>query len=141
MITAVAVDSDGARVTSVAAAVWLLRARPPHLRARRPPPSGTTGPPPSPGTPPPGVWRLVFSPSLDHNLTVDCYRLEVYASSPRQLVFSQDLGKPAVVAGDCTVDISQPVSALARGLYEAVVRAVDDGTGLSSLGATVAFSR
>jgi len=154
VITAIAVDSDGARAPSAPATVVAASsttAPPPSTTS--PPPTSTTTPPPS-TTPPPVVSpppvvpslppvsrRLVFSPSLDHDSTVDRYRLDVYASSPRQLVFSLDLGKPAVVSGDCTVDISPQVSALAAGLYEAVVRAVDDGTGRSSLGAFVAFTR
>jgi len=164
VVSAVAVDSDGARVTSAPKTVVVAAAsngaststpRPPANSGASP--TGNPGPtPPSPAVPPvvPPVvvapapplakvspWRLVFAPSPDHNRIVDRYRLEVYALSPRRLVYGQDLGRPAVVGGDCTVDVSKPFSALVPGSYEAVVTAVDDATYLSSVGAKVSFTR
>lgn len=160
VITAVAVDSDGARVTSAPSTVLAgasTSTAPPVSSSTSSStgllggsstssgPSVTPPPPiviaPAPPTATVSNWRLVFSPSPDHDRTVDRYRLEVYALNPRRLVLGQDLGRPAVVAGDCTIDVSRPFSALTAGLYEAVVTAVDDATYLSSVGARASFTR
>jgi len=54
-------------------------------------------------------------------------------------IASQDLGKPAVVSGDCTADITQTFNALAAGNYIATVSAV--GNGGSSRSSATAFTR
>jgi regulation of enolase protein 1 (concanavalin A-like superfamily) len=94
-----------------------------------PPPSGN------------GPWILKFNPSPDHSTLVDRYIAEVYSTTNWDLMLARDLGRPAVVAGDCTVDLTQPISALPPGLYQIVVRAVDDSTGNKSFGATAFFNR
>jgi regulation of enolase protein 1 (concanavalin A-like superfamily) len=85
----------------------------------------------------------VFVPSPDHS-TVASYLLEVflqgvdpYTATP---VVTQNLGKPAVVNGECAVDISQLVSSLPAGTYVATVSAVAGG-GAAASAPSAPFSR
>ena len=114
------------------------------------PPAGPAPPPPSPPAPPappppappsPRSWRLVFEPSADHDRTVDRYYVEVYSLVNSALVLERDLGRPPVVGGLCTVDLTTPISALPAGPYEVVVRAIDDPAATRSTGAKTTFTR
>ena len=79
--------------------------------------------------------------SPDHNTVVDRYVAEVYSTSKWALVLARSFGRPPVVAGDCTIDLTAPISGLPPGQYQIVVRAVDDATGNKSLGASAFFMR
>ena len=72
-----------------------------------------------------------FNPSPDHNTTVTSYRLEIFtagvdpeAAVPMAL---QDLGKPAVVNGECSASIAGTISGLPSGDYFATLVAVGPG--------------
>jgi regulation of enolase protein 1 (concanavalin A-like superfamily) len=126
-VTAVARDSDGATVRTAPVAVTVLAL------------SGggsTTG-----GTSTATQWRLVFTPSLDHDRTVDRYTAEIYATDRWALVGSRDLGRPPVVSGECTVDVTLWIAALPAGQYQIIVRAVDDSTATRSVGVAFNFTR
>jgi hypothetical protein len=74
----------------------------------------------------------VFTPASHHAL-VDRYVLNIFreGSNPAaaQPVAVIDLGHPAVVAGECTVDIRGRLAALVAGRYFATVWAIGiDGT-------------
>ena len=119
-ITAVATDNGGATTTSAARTVTVNGAPPP----------------------PPGA-HATFTASTDHNTLVTRYVLDIFASgaNPNTAtpIASQDLGKPAVVNGDCTADISTTYNALAAGSYIATVSAV--GSGGSSRSAATPFTK
>jgi hypothetical protein len=83
----------------------------------------------------------MFTPSLDHDSSVDRYAAEIYSLDKWALVWSRDLGRPAVVSGQCNVDLTQWIAALPAGQYQIVVRAVDDSTTAQSEGATFNFVR
>jgi regulation of enolase protein 1 (concanavalin A-like superfamily) len=74
--------------------------------------------------------RVVFTASADHATNVTSYTVAIYrgadpvTASP---VATRDLGKPAPVGGDITVDISTLVNPLPAGTYKAVVRASGSG--------------
>ena len=73
---------------------------------------------------------LVFVASADHATNVTSYVVAIYrASDPvtASPVATRDLGKPAVVNGEITANISTLVSPLAAGSYYAVVRAIGPG--------------
>jgi regulation of enolase protein 1 (concanavalin A-like superfamily) len=81
----------------------------------------------------------VFEPSPDH-ATVETYVLEIYsASRVLRLLTTTSLGKPAVVSGECKVDITSQLAQLPVGSYLAVVKAVDAFGSASSQSA--AFQR
>jgi len=119
-LTAAATDNGGAGTTSAARTVTVA------------------APPP----PPPGAHAL-FAASADHNTLVTRYVLDVFASgaNPNTAtpIASQDLGKPAVVNGDCNADISASYNSLAAGSYIATVSAV--GSGGSSRSAATPFTK
>jgi hypothetical protein len=85
----------------------------------------------------------VFNASPDHNSLVNSYLLEIFAAgadpSTATPIATQNLGKPAVVNGECTADISATVNALAPGNYRATVAAV--GSGGSSRSAPADFTQ
>lgn len=95
------------------------------------------------GAPPPVQRRAVFVASSNHNTAVDRYVLNIYAAGANPdtatPVATRDMGKPAVVGGECDVDISQTVQSLASGSYIATVTAV--GPGGSARSAPASFSR
>jgi hypothetical protein len=101
------------------------------------PPGG--GPPPSNST-----VRAVFAPSADHNSLVQHYVLDIFpagvdvtAANP---VASVDLGKPAIVNGECQSDITSFINSLWSGTFVATVTAVgNQGSGQSA--ASPPFSR
>jgi hypothetical protein len=75
--------------------------------------------------------RLIFTASTDHNTNVTSYTLEIFTQgtnpSTAPPVSSRDLGKPAVVSGDITVDIAPLIQALAPGNYFGTVTAIGPG--------------
>jgi regulation of enolase protein 1 (concanavalin A-like superfamily) len=117
-LTAVARDNSGGTRTSAAVAVTVT----------------TTAPLP---------FRVVFGASADHAAGVTSYTVALYRSvdpvtaSP---VATRDLGKPTVVGGEITVDITTLVTPLPAGSYYAVVRATGTG-GTSSSTPSAAFTR
>ena len=119
-ITAVATDNGGAATASAARTV-------------------TVNAPPPPVT---GA-HATFTASADHNTLVTRYVLDIFASgaNPNTAtpIASQDLGKPAVVNGDCTADISPTYNGLAAGSYIATVSAV--GSGGSSRSPATPFTK
>lgn len=127
-VTAVARDADGAIVRTAPVGVTVL--------ARSSGGTTTTG-----GSSTATQWRLVFTPSVDHDRLVDRYMAEIYAMDRWALVGSRDLGRPLVVGGECTVDLTQWIAALPAGQYQIIVRAVDDSTRTRSAGATYVFTR
>ena len=119
-MTAVATDNGGAATASAARTV-------------------TVNAPPPPVT---GA-HATFTASADHNTLVTRYVLDIFASgaNPNTAtpIASQDLGKPAVVNGDCTADISPTYNGLAAGSYIATVSAV--GSGGSSRSPATPFTK
>jgi regulation of enolase protein 1 (concanavalin A-like superfamily) len=88
--------------------------------------------------------RAVFTPSADHSRTVDRYLLEVFAAGAdpgtATPVASRDLGRPAVINGECSVDVSAFMQSLAPGQYIATVTAVSS-EGSSRSAPSPAFTR
>jgi subtilisin family serine protease len=117
-VTAVATDNNGARTTSAARTVIV---------------NGTTSTSKS----------VVFTASVDHNTLVQSYLLEIFAATANPAtsvpLVTQSLGKPTVVNGDCSADISATYNALGAGSYQLVVAAVGaSGTARST---PLAFSK
>jgi hypothetical protein len=80
----------------------------------------------------------VFEPSSDHHTKVKRYTLEVVgASAPSVTLLEENLGKPSIVNGECTVDVAAVLGGLPPGKYIAIVRAANaEGR---SAGATASF--
>ncbi len=97
---------------------------------------GTVGPVDTTST-----WRLLFRPSPDHDRTVDRYTAEIYLLNGFVLVATRDLGRPAVVGSEITVDLTTLIRPLPLGLYRIAVQAVDDSTHLRSSPAGFDFTR
>jgi hypothetical protein len=91
--------------------------------------SGTTPPPGSPAPPASSTARfVVFSPSADHASNVDSYQLQIVSAGSDQVTAaSVNLGKPPVVNGECSVDISALLSNTTRffDAYVAILTAVN----------------
>jgi regulation of enolase protein 1 (concanavalin A-like superfamily) len=74
--------------------------------------------------------RVAFIASANHATSVSSYTVAIYrgadpvTASP---VATRDIGKPAPVSGEITVDISTLVNPLPAGTYKAVVRASGPG--------------
>jgi regulation of enolase protein 1 (concanavalin A-like superfamily) len=86
---------------------------------------------------------VVFGPSADHATNVTSYTVALYrAADPvtASPVATRDLGKPAVVSGDISVNISTLVDPLPAGSYKAVVRASGPG-GTTASAASAAFTK
>jgi hypothetical protein len=95
-------------------------------------------PTPLPGTPT-FEQALVFEPSSDHYTDVDGYMFEVaLAAAPSVKLVRQNIGKPAVVGGECIVDITSLLRLLPPGTYVAAVTAFNRYG--ASGGATAAFT-
>jgi regulation of enolase protein 1 (concanavalin A-like superfamily) len=104
-LTAVARDNSGGARTSAAVAVTVTGAGP-------------------------GPTTLIFTASSDHATNVTSYVVRIHRSVDPVTatpVATRDIGKPAVVSGDITVDISTLVNPLAAGSYYAVVVASGPG--------------
>jgi hypothetical protein len=73
----------------------------------------------------------IFTPSANHAAAVDRYFLEIFPAGANPAVANpvatRDLGKPPVVNGECTVDISATTVALPAGSYIATVTAIGSG--------------
>jgi len=73
----------------------------------------------------------IFTPSSNDATAVDRYVLEVFPvgadTTVANPVATRDLGKPAITNGECRVDISSTILALAPGSYIATVTAVGSG--------------
>jgi regulation of enolase protein 1 (concanavalin A-like superfamily) len=117
-LTAVARDNGGASTTSAARSIIVNNPTPPT--------------------------RAVFSPSADHNTMVTSYYLEIFTagvnpgtSTP---MATKNLGKPAIVNGECTADIETLILALPSGSYFAAVSAVSSG-GRSPRATSPTFAR
>jgi hypothetical protein len=87
--------------------------------------------------------NAVFTASPDHNTLVNSYLLQIFAAganpSTATPIASQNLGKPAVVNGEVTANVTTTINALAPGTYQATVSAV--GSGGSSRSAPATFTR
>ncbi len=112
-LTAVATDNTGATTTSAPVALTVT------------------------GTQTQTTATAVFVPSTD-NANVDYYVVELYTSTGA-MVSTVNIGKPAVVSGECRADISAAVRSLAAGSYTARVRAVNSYGGTAS--APASFTR
>ena len=85
----------------------------------------------------------IFTASTTH-ASVDRYFLEIFPAGANPAVANpvatRDLGKPAVVAGECTVDVSSTTVGLPAGSYIATVTAIGSG-GSARSGASPTFVR
>ncbi len=94
--------------------------------------------------PPNLLSKAVFVPSSNHATAVDHYVLEVFpvGANPRTAnpVASRDLGKPAIVNGECSVDIAATILALTPGNYIATVTAFGSG-GSTQSAPSASFTR
>jgi regulation of enolase protein 1 (concanavalin A-like superfamily) len=92
---------------------------------------------------PPLRKRAIFSASPDH-AKVTRYNLDIFTAGANPAtaapIASQNLGKPAVVNGDCTADIAATISGLPGGNYFATVVAVGS-TGVSTRAVSGVFAR
>ena len=73
---------------------------------------------------------MVFTPSADNATNVTSYTVALYrAADPvtASPVATRNIGKPAAVNGEISVDITTLVDPLAAGSYYAVVRATGPG--------------
>jgi hypothetical protein len=88
--------------------------------------------------------NAIFTASPDHATLVSSYLLEIFAAGANPAtatpIATRNLGKPAVVNGDCTADVTSTINGLAAGNYQATVAAVGSG-GTSTRSAPAAFSR
>ncbi|MGH9346718.1 MAG: Ig-like domain-containing protein [Vicinamibacterales bacterium] len=88
------------------------------------------------------LTRAVFGPSPDHSSVT--YRLHIFTAGVNPAtatpMAAQNLGRPAVVNGECTVDIAATISGLPGGSYFATVLAVGS-SGSSSRTTSAVFSR
>jgi regulation of enolase protein 1 (concanavalin A-like superfamily) len=108
-LTAVAVDNTGASTRSAGRTIYV----------------DETGPATLP-------TRAAFNPSPDHNTSrVTYYRVEIFTAGAdparTSAVSAQNVGKPAVVNGECRTDIASMISGLPSGSYFAAIRAVGPG--------------
>jgi hypothetical protein len=118
-LTAVAVDDDGASRTSLPVSIGV----------------GTSITLPR---------TLIFKASVDHATNVTSYRMDIFAAganpSTATPVRTQNLGKPALVNGDITVDIAALVQGLPTGRYFLTVTAIGPG-GSTRSAPSATFSR
>jgi hypothetical protein len=141
-ITAVARDDAGSSTTSEAVLVT-VPAAPSQPASPEPTPAPSPEPTPSPDpAPAPSPRILTFDPSPDHVSLVDFYQLEVFTAggTDASAVLVHNLGKPAIIGGEISVDVTAVLAPLPAGDYVAVVSAIGiGGTGSSEL--SPAFSR
>jgi regulation of enolase protein 1 (concanavalin A-like superfamily) len=91
----------------------------------------------------PRPTTLVFVASPDHNTGVTSYVLALHrAGDPvtSNPVATRDLGRPAIVGGEISVNISTTVDPLPAGSYYAVVRAIGPG-GTSASAPSATFTK
>jgi hypothetical protein len=99
---------------------------------------GTTTAPPTASNP----QLLVFTAADDHHSNVDTYQLQILSVGADQVSAAQiNLGKPPVVNGECTVDITELLRNTTRyfDAYVAVVTAIN-GYGSSSPSVSAPFT-
>lgn len=93
--------------------------------------------------PAPAGKHVMFGASPDHETLVNSYLLEIFAAgddtSTATPIASRDLGKPAVVKGECRADVAATVGALPLGTYQVTVAAV--GAGGKARSAPFSFTR
>jgi hypothetical protein len=85
---------------------------------------------------------LVFNPSVNEAISVDSYVVELRRSGDpptAEPLAARDLGRPAVVNGEVSVDISTMVDTLPSGSYYAVVVPIGPG-GTTASAPSAAFS-
>jgi len=113
-VTANARDNAGAIATSNAASVSIQA-------------DAAASPNPGPAPAPPSR-TLTFTASADDATLVAFYQLEIFQSGgSATAVVVQNLGKPASLAGEISVDVTMVVAQLPPGSYVAVVNAVGAG--------------
>jgi len=116
-LTARATDDDGATTTSAAVSITVT----------------------SPAT----QRNAVFSASPDHDSVVNSYLLEIFSAGANPAtampIATQNVGKPAVVNGEVTLDVTSTINGLSSGNYQATVSAV--GSGGSSRSGAATFTR
>jgi hypothetical protein len=84
--------------------------------------------PPSPLPLPPPARYAVFEPSPEHATIVDSYIFEIAATGAvGTTLVQQNVGKPAVVNGECRVEITALLAILPPGQYIARLKAVSGG--------------
>ena len=73
----------------------------------------------------------IFTASANHATAVGRYFLEIFPAGANPLVANpvatRDLGKPPVVSGTCTIDVSATTAALPPGSYIATVTSIGPG--------------
>jgi chitinase len=78
----------------------------------------------------PMTSTAIFAPSADHS-TVTNYLFDIFPAgadpNTANPVASSDLGRPSVVNGECSANVSQVIQGLAPGNYIATVVAVSGG--------------
>jgi hypothetical protein len=88
--------------------------------------------------------RVLFTPSANYATAVNSNLLEIFqaGSNPATAspIATQNLGKPAVVNGQCNVDIAQTIFNLPTGTYIATVTAIGNG-GSTQSAASPPFNR
>jgi hypothetical protein len=87
--------------------------------------------------------NLIFSPSADHATLVTSYSVALRRSVDPVTatpVATRDLGKPAIVNNEISVDVSTLVDPLPAGSYYAVVTAIGPG-GSSSSSPSLPFTK
>jgi hypothetical protein len=74
---------------------------------------------------------VVFTPSTDNATNVTSYRVDIFTAGANpgsaSPVASQNLGKPPIVNGEMSVDVSPIYVALLPGSYIATVTAIGPG--------------
>jgi hypothetical protein len=87
--------------------------------------------------------RALFTASTNHDTAVDFYVIEIFPEGAdpdnANAVAAQNIGKPAVVNGECEADVRSTIQALAPGRYIATVTAF--GSGGSARSAPAPFTR
>jgi regulation of enolase protein 1 (concanavalin A-like superfamily) len=88
--------------------------------------------------------RAVFNPSTNHDTAVTRYQLDIFTAgadpSTATPVQTQNLGKPTVSNGECSVDIATTIQSLPGGSYIATVTAIGPG-GSARSAPSAAFTR
>jgi hypothetical protein len=87
--------------------------------------------------------HVMFTPSANDATAVDRYVFEIfpYGANPDSgsAFTTQDLGKPAVVNGECSVDITDTLGGLPAGKY--IARVTAEGQSGSASSSTISFTR
>jgi hypothetical protein len=83
-------------------------------------------------------------PSSNGATAVNYYVFEIFTAGANPATAtplqSQNLGKPAIVSGECTVDVSATIQSLPAGTYIATVTAIGSG-GEAQSAASPSFTR